>query len=111
MLVTLAGMRFAPYGLREIILGAVSTDVHADGKPEFVKSIDTLMRQQEGHIRVTAPAISMTTGALLYRSKFPLELLGLTFSCHVLDHACGVCRGCKKHSEVVEKALRSKRVR
>ncbi len=97
MLITLAGMRLLNEGLREVILGAVTTDMHADGKPPFVAAMDRLMSLQEGGVRVTAPAIRMTTQELLAVSGFPRELFGYTFSCHVARFACGQCGGCEKH--------------
>lgn len=103
MLITLAGMRFVSQGLKQIIFGAVAGDVHADGKRSFVKSMNALMRGQEGRVRVWAPAIAITPQQLLKRSNFPLELIGLTFSCHVMEYACGKCRGCQKHAEVLSK--------
>lgn len=35
MLITLAGMRFVPEGLSEVIIGSVASDAHADGPPFF----------------------------------------------------------------------------
>jgi 7-cyano-7-deazaguanine synthase len=105
LLITLAGMLFVSRGLKQIIIGAVATDIHADGKSKFIKSIDRLMQLQEGHVRVIAPAVAMTSERLLVRSKFPRSLLGLTFSCHALKYPCGRCPGCKKHAAVVEKFL------
>jgi 7-cyano-7-deazaguanine synthase len=103
MLITLAGMRYVPRGLKQIIFGAVATDVHKDGKRPFLKSINALMRGQEGRVRVSAPAISIAPENLLRRSKFPRELIGLTFSCHVMEYACGKCRGCQKHARVLSR--------
>lgn len=102
MLLTLSAMTLQPVGLKEIMIGAVATDVHADGQPPFLKAIDRTIRLQEGRIRVSAPAQHMDSIALLRRSKFPQRLLGLTFSCHVHEYACGLCRGCRKHHEVVQ---------
>jgi len=59
MLITLAGMRFVNEGLREIMIGAVRTDVHADGKTRFIRGINQLMSLQEGHVAVSAPARSL----------------------------------------------------
>jgi 7-cyano-7-deazaguanine synthase len=105
MLITLAGMKFLSQGLKEIFFGAVATDVHADGKRPFLKKVDVLMRGQEGRVRISAPAIDMTPQQLLKRSRFPLDLVGLTFSCHVMEYACGECRGCQKHAEVLARAI------
>ena len=60
------------------------------------------MISQEGQVRVSAPARKMKSVELLRVSGFPAELLGLTFSCHVHEYACGQCRGCEKHSMVIE---------
>lgn len=104
MLVTLAAMKLMPEGITEIILGSVSTDQHADGKAPFLKALDRTLSLQEGHLRVTAPARRMSTRMLLRTSGFPYDLIGLTFSCHVHEYACGQCNGCLKHRECVETA-------
>lgn len=101
MLITIAGMRFVAEGLKEIMFGAVATDVHADGKAPFIRSIDRLMRVQEGGVRVMAPARRMHPLALVRASGLPRNLLGATFSCHVLDTPCGTCRGCEKHADLI----------
>jgi 7-cyano-7-deazaguanine synthase len=97
MLITLAGMRFVNEGLREIMIGAVRTDVHADGKAPFIRGISRLMSLQEGAVTVSAPGRSLRPLNLLRLSGFPDTLLGLTFSCHVMEYPCGRCRGCLKH--------------
>lgn len=104
MLVTLAAMALLPLGAREIMLGAVATDHHADGKEPFIRSLDGTMALQEGGVRVTAPALHLTTPELLRTSGFPYELIGLTFSCHVHEYACGQCGGCEKHRVCIEEA-------
>lgn len=97
MLITLAGMRFVGDGLQEIMIGALRSDVHADGKAPFLRTVDRLMSLQEGHVVVTAPARKLNPEKLLELSGFPHALLGLTFSCHVMEYPCGRCRGCEKH--------------
>ena len=101
MLLTLAGMRFVGEGLREILIGSVATDVHADGCAPFLRTIDRLMGLQEGGVRVSAPARRLTGPALLRSSGIPASLLGATFSCHVMEYACGRCPGCEKHRETL----------
>ena len=100
MLVTLAAMALLPRGLKALLIGSVATDRHADGKPEFLAALDVLMRLQEGGVTVMAPAASLTSAELLRTTRFPRDLLGLTFSCHVHRYACGQCAGCFKHREV-----------
>lgn len=104
MLVTLSAMALQPAGVKKIMIGAVATDVHADGKAPFLNAIDHAMHVQEGRIRISAPAREIDSVALLRRSKFPRHLVGLTFSCHVHQYACGLCRGCVKHRAVIEQA-------
>lgn len=101
MLLTLAGMRFVAEGLAEIMIGAVATDVHADGRPPFIDAVDGLMALQEGNVRVTAPALHLTSAEVVRRAGLDRGLLGATFSCHVMEYACGRCRGCEKHEEVL----------
>ncbi|WP_414815594.1 7-cyano-7-deazaguanine synthase [Rhizobium sp. IY2] len=102
MLITLAGMRFVPQGLSEILIGAVATDVHADGRKPFLDGIDYLMSIQEGGVRVCAPASPVDPVDLIRESGIPHELLGATFSCHVAEYPCGQCRGCEKHLMTME---------
>jgi 7-cyano-7-deazaguanine synthase len=104
MLVTLAGMLLLSEGLTEIIVGSVSTDRHADGRSPFFRALNRTMVLQEGNVRISAPARKYSSVKLLQQSGFPEDLLGLTFSCHVHEYACGQCGGCLKHREVVETA-------
>lgn len=106
LLITLAGMRFVSEGLKEIMIGAVRTDVHADGKSPFLRGIDRVMSLQEGAVAVTAPARGLHPQRLLEISGFPRSLLGLTFSCHVLEFPCGRCRGCEKHISTIARMKR-----
>ncbi|NKM35952.1 7-cyano-7-deazaguanine synthase [Rhizobium laguerreae] len=101
MLITLAAMKFVGQGLKEIMFGAVATDVHADGKKPFVNAISSLVSLQEGAVRVTAPAIDSDPVDLIRDSGLPASLLGATFSCHVAEYPCGHCRGCEKHSDTM----------
>jgi 7-cyano-7-deazaguanine synthase len=102
VLITLAAMRYVGQGLREIMIGAVATDIHADGKLPFLEAIDRTLSVQEGNVRVTAPALSHTTLELLRLSDFPRDLLGVCFSCHAMEVACGQCGGCLKHVGTLE---------
>jgi 7-cyano-7-deazaguanine synthase len=109
MLVTLAGMRLLPEGLKEIMIGAVATDVHADGKAPFLNRLDRLMRNQEGKVRVIAPALRKSPFRLIQDSRIPKSVLGATFSCHLMEYACGRCRGCEKHRDTLARLERAKK--
>jgi 7-cyano-7-deazaguanine synthase len=102
MLITLAAMTYAADPLAELLVGTVvGDDAHPDGRREFVSAVDSLLRQQSG-VRVSAPAIDMTTLQLVRKAAVPMSLLGWTFSCHTGEWACGSCRGCNKHRQVIE---------
>ncbi len=103
LLITLAGAAAVADGVRELIFGAVSTDaIHADGRREFFERITRLMELQEGGIRVTAPAIELSSVELIRKSGAPLSILAWSHSCHVAALACGVCRGCVKHATTMK---------
>ena len=103
MLVTLAAMLAISSGARTLLIGCLATDAsHADGSRAFVAAMDGLLAMQEGGLRLEAPAISMTATQLLRISGVPPEVLAWAHSCHVAEHACGMCRGCKKHYETLE---------
>lgn len=102
MLITLAAMAYAAEPLTEISVGTVvGDDAHPDGSREFVSAMDGLVKLQSG-VRVLAPAIDMTTGQLVSKAAVPKSILGWTFSCHTGEWACGYCRGCNKHRQVIE---------
>lgn len=101
-LITVAGMRAIAADADAIILGSVSSDAfHADGTEDFYSLMDSVMSTQEGHLAVQAPAIHMTSVELVRKSRITLDLLGWTHSCHRAEFACGFCRGCTKHREVM----------
>lgn len=105
LLITLAGAWALPRGYTELIVGSVSgDDTHADGSASFYDRAGKLMEMQEGGLRVLAPALSKTSTALLEEAQIPNGILGFTHSCHRSDWACGLCPGCLKRSEVLEKA-------
>ena len=103
LLVTLAGMRAITLGVKEILIATVRSDaVHADGQLDFIQHIDALMRFQEGEMRVSAPAIRMTSIDLMKTSGVPQEVLAWAHSCHRSNYACGDCRGCYKHRDTMD---------
>lgn len=101
MLITLAAMTYAADPLKEIIIGTVvGDDAHPDGRPEFLEAMDQVVSQQS-RVRVVAPALGLTTLDLVRKAGVPPSLLGWTFSCHTGEWACGSCRGCNKHRNVI----------
>jgi 7-cyano-7-deazaguanine synthase len=102
MLVTLAAMRCVAVGARRLLIGTLRTDDrHADGRSEFVTSLNALLLQQEGKMTLEAPAIGLTAVELIRKSGVPMEVLAWANSCHVSEFACGLCRGCRKHYETL----------
>jgi 7-cyano-7-deazaguanine synthase len=103
LLLTLAGMRAVPLKVKELIFGSVRTDAdHLDGRPAFFTKMDEVLSTQEGAIRVTAPAIHLSTAELIRMSGIPRSLLAWAHSCHLSDFACGNCRGCYKYETVLK---------
>lgn len=98
LLITIAGARAVARDVGRLLLGTVVTDrVHADGGPAFLAALSSLMEMQEGGIRVEAPALDLSSAALVRESGVPPGLLAWAHSCHVGNLACGRCRGCAKH--------------
>lgn len=101
MLVTLALMKAIQLGVGELMVGSVKTDAqHTDGTPTFYKLLSQLVEMQEGHIKVTAPAIDMTTVELVRKSGIPENILLYAHSCHTSNQPCGRCHGCMKYMYV-----------
>jgi 7-cyano-7-deazaguanine synthase len=101
-LITVAAMAIIGQGVEEICIATVSSDsCHKDGSSEFITSMDKLLRIQEGALRLTAPAMELSTAELVSRSGIPYSLLAWSHSCHTSNLACGQCRGCAKHRTVV----------
>lgn len=97
ILATFAAAYFVEEENVELMFGTVSSDsVHADGTQAFFTALNALLREQEGGVSVTAPAIAETTESLIRRSGVSDSVLALSFSCHRGNLACGMCRGCLK---------------
>jgi 7-cyano-7-deazaguanine synthase len=106
ILVTLAAMAYAEQQPTSILLGSVAGDeIHPDGTVSFRSAMDSLLRVQSG-TRLETPAAGSSTEDLITRTAAPLSLLGWTFSCHTGEWACGTCRGCVKHEQVMAWAMR-----
>jgi 7-cyano-7-deazaguanine synthase len=102
MLVTAAAGVALRLGLRRVLVGTVAGDGdrHFDGRPEFYRALDALLRMQEGGIGVDAPAIGETAEVLVAGSGLDEAVLGWTVSCHRSELACGDCPGCWKRAKV-----------
>lgn len=102
LLITLAAMKMAASGESELMIGSVCTDIaHKDGTAEFRDAMNAILAAQEGVFRLTAPASHLSTVQLIQIAAVPLELLAWTHSCHISEYPCGICRGCRKHLEVL----------
>jgi 7-cyano-7-deazaguanine synthase len=106
--VTLAAAWALPRGYKEILIGSVAPDGerHKDGTTVFYNRLHELIEYQEGHLRVTAPAIGMTTVELIDVSGVDDATLGYAHSCHVAPYPCGMCPGCRKHHDVIAESGR-----
>lgn len=101
-LLTIGAMSAIQHQCGRVLIGTVATDVrHRDGSSVFLDLMDQVVVLQEGGIRVVAPAASFTSAELVSISAIPPSVLGWAHSCHVGGLACGTCRGCQKHSEVM----------
>lgn len=103
MLVTLALMKAIQVDVCELMVGSVKTDTqHTDGTAAFYQQLSKLVQMQEGCIKVTSPAIEMTTVELVRQSGIPENILMYAHSCHTSNHPCGRCHGCTKYMYVKE---------
>jgi 7-cyano-7-deazaguanine synthase len=103
LLVTLAAMKAVSYGIKELMVGSVLSDgFHKDGTIGFYSLINMLMNYQEGNLKISAPAISLTSTELVLMSKVPSNLLFYAHSCHTNNVPCGHCRGCNKYIQVIQ---------
>ena len=105
-LVTVAAAHALAHNFDAVLLGTVhgDSDRHADSTPRFVSTLDTLVRHQEGEIRVLAPHINSPPHALLLRSRLPDDVITKTHSCHVANVACGECPGCIRRTGLLARA-------
>jgi 7-cyano-7-deazaguanine synthase len=101
-LITLASMIAIERGCDTVLIGTVRTDTrHRDGSQDFLAAMNHLLAVQEGQIRLHAPAGNLTSEEVVRRSLIDAATLAWSHSCHVGNLACGRCRGCQKHSEVI----------
>jgi 7-cyano-7-deazaguanine synthase len=98
LLATLGSAWAIGHGFSEVLFGVVAgdDDRHRDASKWFFESLDALTSGQEGGIRVRAPALNLTTLALIEIGAVQRRVLGWTFSCHSSPLGCGLCPGCTK---------------
>lgn len=102
-LITIAAMRLISLDVNRLLIATVGNDsYHTDGSSSFIKAMNNLLQLQEGKMQLLAPAINMSTAELVKKSGIPFSLLAWSHSCHKANIACGQCRGCIKHREVVD---------
>lgn len=102
LVLTLAAARALALDAQELLIGTVVTDKsHTDGTSIFIEAMDKLLYMQEGNLRCSAPAIDLSSSQLVKQSAITFELLAWAHSCHRSNLACGKCRGCIKHKNVL----------
>jgi 7-cyano-7-deazaguanine synthase len=108
LLVTLAASWGIRFDVTTITVGSVISDGqrHADGSRTFYEHLDALVAMQERAVRVVAPASQMTSEELITASGISEAVLGWTHSCHTSNLSCGMCPGCTKRREVLERLER-----
>lgn len=89
-------------GASEVMFGSVAGDGDRfrDGTPWFFAALDALVAGQEGGVRVSAPALGMSTEELVRVSGIDRSTIGWSFSCHVTPIGCGDCPGCLKRTHI-----------
>lgn len=103
LLLTIGASRALSLGASRLLIGTVASDgFHVDGRQEFIALMADILRLQEGSIELEAPAASISSAELVRMSGVPIEILAWSHSCHTSDLACGRCRGCSKHFEVMQ---------
>jgi 7-cyano-7-deazaguanine synthase len=103
LLATFASAWALGNGCSEVLIGTVAGDggVHRDGTTWFVQSLDALISGQEGGVHISAPAIELTTEALIETSGITRDVLAGTYSCHRSSFPCGECGGCTKRDQIL----------
>lgn len=103
LLVTLACMKGLSFGISEMFVGSVASDkVHADGRREFYNVLSSLMELQEGNVKISCPAIELSTVQLIRAAELPRSLLYWAHSCHTNTEPCGNCNGCRKYLSTLQ---------
>ena len=108
LLVTIAATHAIRTGHQSILLGTVADDGHrhADGTHRFVASLDAVLRNQEGKIRLAAPHAGTSTSQLLTRlerrdTELRDKIVAATYSCDISATACGECNSCQRRAALL----------
>jgi len=102
LIITLGASIALAHGMTSLAIASVANDAsHVDGRKEFFSALDQLIQMQEGGLRIEAPAVEITSAELVRRSGIGLDVLAWAHSCHTGSTACGICRGCNKHRDVL----------
>lgn len=103
LLATFASAWALGNGCSEVLIGTVAGDgsVHRDGTTWFLQSLDALISGQEGGVHISAPAIELTTEALIETSGITRDVLAGSYSCHRSSFPCGECGGCTKRDQIL----------
>lgn len=103
LLATFASAWALGNGCSEVLIGTVAGDgeVHRDGTAWFVQSLDALISGQEGGVKISAPAIDLTTEALIETAGITRDVLAGSYSCHRSSFPCGECGGCIKRDQIL----------
>ena len=102
LVVTLAAAQAIPLRIGRLLIGIVKGDqCHGDGSPDFVRAMNGVLMVQEGGVSLEAPAILLDALELVRHSGVPKSLLAWAHCCHTATVACGQCRGCLKHENIL----------
>ncbi|MCY3634008.1 MAG: PfkB family carbohydrate kinase [bacterium] len=103
LLVTIAAAHALHNGLEVVILGTVAGDGHRhmDGSRKFIAKLDSVLRCQEGTLRLIAPHADTPTIELLARTEHRAKIVAATYSCDVATTSCGKCNSCLRRAEIL----------
>lgn len=103
LIITIAAIQAITLGIGELLIGTVKSDKqYNDGTIDFFKKINDLISYQEGAIKISAPAIKLSTIDLIRKSKIPHYILYWAHSCNKDNVPCGLCQSCLKYIQTME---------
>lgn len=103
LIITIAAIKAITLGVQELLIGTVkSDDQYRDGTSEFFSRVNDLISYQEGGIKISAPAINLSSIDLIKKSKIPNDILYWAHSCNKNNVPCGLCDSCLKYIQTME---------